>query len=60
MEKLLVTINYFVREKFWCSIRKLCDDELKNGPDPVLTFWRAYSVFKEGSPTEAIRELQKV
>jgi hypothetical protein len=25
MEQVIATINYFVREKLWCSIRKLCD-----------------------------------
>ena len=25
MEQVLATINYFIREKLWCSIRKLCD-----------------------------------
>ena len=25
MEQVLATINYFIREKLWCSIRRLCD-----------------------------------
>jgi uncharacterized membrane protein len=25
MEQVVATINYFIREKLWCSIRKLCD-----------------------------------
>ena len=25
MEQVIATINYFIREKLWCSIRKLCD-----------------------------------
>jgi len=60
MDKILVTINYYVREKFWCSIRRLCDDELRKGQDPILTFWKAFGCYKEGNVTEAIRELQKV
>jgi tetratricopeptide repeat protein 21B len=60
MEKILVIINYYVREKFWCSIRHLCDDELKKGQDPVLTFWKAFSIFKEGNVSEALRELSRV
>jgi len=31
MDKILVTINYYVREKYWCSIRTLCDEELRKG-----------------------------
>ncbi len=25
MDQVIATINYFIREKLWCSIRKLCD-----------------------------------
>ena len=60
MDKILVTINYFVREKYWCSIRQLCDDELRKGQDPVLVFWKAFGIFKEGNTTEALRELSRV
>jgi tetratricopeptide repeat protein 21B len=60
MDKILVTINYYVREKFWCSIRNLCDEELRKGQDPVLVFWKAFGIFKEGNVTEALRELTRV
>jgi len=60
MDKILVTINYLVREKFWCSVRRLCDEELSSGLDPVLIFWKAFAIFKEGQPSEALRELQRV
>ena len=60
MDKILVTINYYIRERFWCSIRNLCEAELRKGQDPVLTFWKAFGIFKEGNVTEALRELQKV
>jgi len=60
MDKVLVTVNYYIREKFWCSIRNLCDQELQKGSDPILTYWRAFGIFKEGNVTEALREIQKV
>jgi len=60
MDKILVTINYYAREKFWCSIRTLCDEELRKGQDPVLTFWKAFGIFKEGNTTGALLELSKV
>ena len=60
MDKILVTINYLIREKFWCSIRNLCDQELRKGQDPILTFWKAFGIFKEGNVTEALRELSRV
>jgi uncharacterized membrane protein len=31
MEEVLVTINYYIREKLWCSIRNLVDSELRKG-----------------------------
>ena len=26
MEEILVTVNYYIREKLWCSIRNLVDE----------------------------------
>jgi hypothetical protein len=60
MDKIFVTINFYIREKFWCSIRNLCDVELRKGNDPILSFWRAFGIFKEGNTTEALREVQKI
>jgi tetratricopeptide repeat protein 21B len=60
MEEVLVTINYYIREKLWCSIRNLVDSELRKGQDPVLIFWKSYGIFNEGRVTEAIRELTRV
>jgi hypothetical protein len=33
---------------------------MKKGVDPVLIFWKAFAIFKEGSVTEAIRELESI
>jgi hypothetical protein len=33
---------------------------MKKGVDPILVFWRAFSIFNEGSVTEAIRELTRI
>lgn len=60
MEQVVATINYFIREKLWCSIRKLCDLEMKKGVDPVLVYWKSFGIFQEGSVTEAIRELTRI
>jgi tetratricopeptide repeat protein 21B len=30
------------------------------GQDPVLTFWKAFGIYKEGNIPEAIRELNRV
>lgn len=33
---------------------------MKKGVDPVLVFWKAFGIFKEGGTTEAIRELEMI
>lgn len=33
---------------------------MKKGVDPVLVFWKAFGIFKEGGVTEAIRELEAI
>jgi hypothetical protein len=40
-----VHINYLIREKLWCSVRNITDDEMKKGQDPVLIFWKAYAIY---------------
>lgn len=60
MEEILAQINYYCREGLWHSIINLCDFETKKGVDPVLTFWKGFGIFKEGSTTEAIRELEMI
>lgn len=60
MDEILAKINYFCREELWHSIVNLCDYEMKKGVDPVLVFWKGFGIFKEGSTTEAIREVEMI
>lgn len=60
MEEILAQINYYCREQLWHSIVNLCDYEMKKGVDPVLVFWKGFGIFKEGSTTEAIREVEMI
>lgn len=60
MDEILAKINYFCREELWHSIVNLCDVEMKKGVDPVLVFWKGFGIFKEGSATEAIREVEMI
>ena len=32
---------------------------MQKGQDPILSFWKAFGIYNEGSVTEAIRELSK-
>ena len=60
MDEILAKINYFCREELWHSIINLCDLEMKKGVDPILVFWKGFGIFKEGSATEAIREVEMI
>ena len=51
---------YYAREGFWHTMQEACADELRNGADPILVFWSAYSMFKEGDITHAIREAEQI
>lgn len=59
LEEVQTNINYLIREKLWCSIRQLADEELTKGSDPVLVFWKSFGIFNEGNINEAIRELTR-
>ena len=58
METALAAIHYYAREGFWHTMQDACVDELRNGLDPMLVFWSAFSMFKEGDVTKAIREME--
>ena len=60
MEVSLVTIQFYAREKYWHHIIDVASEELRRGQDAVLTFWKSFGMFKEGSVVEAIRELDSV
>lgn len=60
MEVSLVTIQFYAREKYWHHIIDAASEELRRGQDAVLTFWKSFGMFKEGSVVEAIRELDSV
>ena len=60
METSLAAIMYYAREGFWHTMQEACADELRNGADPILVFWSAFSMFKEGDITKAIREAEQI
>ena len=71
-----VLINFYARQGFFRHIQAVCNDSLKKrGDDPVLIFWKAFSILQEGkhlyylsflthyilgSVSEAIRELESI
>lgn len=58
MELALVSIQFYAREKYWHHIIDIANEEIRKGIDPVLTFWKSFGLYKEGSVVEAIRELE--
>ena len=54
------TALYYAREGYWRHLWETCNEELRRGPDPLMTFWKAFATFHEGGTTEAIRELETV
>lgn len=60
MEATLATIQFYAREKYWHHIIDVASEELRRGTDAVLTFWKSYGMYREGSVVEAIRELDSV
>jgi len=57
----LCQIHYYASKKLYHSLFLFCTSALKKKiGDPVLLFWRAFSLIKEKKITEAIEELQQL
>ena len=51
---------YNIREKLWRTLINLCKEGEKRFSDPFFVFWRAYGLYREGNPGQAVTELQKI
>jgi len=51
-----ILVLYYAREGFYNKVQVCCNEELRRTTDPVLSFWKAYALYKEGSTREAIQE----
>lgn len=51
---------YFIREKLWRSLVNLCKECDRKFGDPFFVFWKAYGVYREGNPSQAVTEIQKI
>ena len=60
MEGLIQAIHYYLRDGLYHTAYIITNEELKAGPDPILSFWKAFAIFKDGAVTEAIHELQVI
>jgi tetratricopeptide repeat protein 21B len=55
-----VLVHYYVREGYYNKVQLVCDEELRSGRDDVLSFWKAYAQFCEGSTREAIIQTESI
>lgn len=53
-------VYYFLREEFWRTMIHFTEDCFKRYGDPFFVFWRAFAIYKEGNPSQAVNELQKI
>jgi tetratricopeptide (TPR) repeat protein len=52
-------INYYLRNGYYRHAQTVCNETLKKrSNDPIMLFWRAVGMLKEGQAAEAVRELE--
>ncbi|KAJ3172779.1 Tetratricopeptide repeat protein 21B [Irineochytrium annulatum] len=57
----LSVVSYYAQRGQYHTLHRVCETALKRrSADPVLMFWRAFGLFKQGKPSEAIREFQQL
>ena len=54
------TVYYYAREKLWRTLNNLCREGEKKFGDPFFVFWRAYAIYREGNPSQAVTEIQRI
>lgn len=58
-EAPVALINYYIRNDYCRHAQTVCNEVLKKRQnDPMMLFWRAVAMLKEGQPSEAVRELE--
>eukprot|EP01006_Ploeotia_vitrea_P056869 TRINITY_DN68132_c2_g2_i2.p1 TRINITY_DN68132_c2_g2~~TRINITY_DN68132_c2_g2_i2.p1 ORF type:complete len:1314 (+),score=179.62 TRINITY_DN68132_c2_g2_i2:92-4033(+) len=56
----MALINYYAREGLYHQMQVTCSGILKKrGEDPVFRLWKGFSLFKQGAPTDALREYEQ-
>ena len=57
VESVLALVLYFAREGYWHHVQTVADQVIKKrGRAPVLSFWKASAVAREGEYAAAIRD----
>lgn len=53
-------VYFYIREKLWRTVINICKEGDRKFGDPFFIFWKAYAIFKEGNPSTAVTEIQKI
>jgi hypothetical protein len=53
-------VYYYIKEGLWRSLIHFTQTKYDRYGDPFFIFWRAFAIFKEGNPSQAVNELQKI
>jgi len=53
-------VYYYMREECWRHLIHFCNESFTRYGDPFFVFWRAFAIYKEGNPSQAVNELQKI
>ena len=57
--EVLSLVNYYARCGYYRHVQTVCGEVLKKRPnDPLVLFWKAFGMVKEGSSSEAVREIE--
>ena len=60
LQEVYSMVYYYSREKLWRQVFNTCKEGEKRFGDPFFTFWKAYSIYREGNPSQAVTEIQKI
>ena len=61
LESVLALVHYYAREGYWHHVQTVADQVIqKRGRAPILSFWKAYSICREGEFAKAIRDLDRL
>lgn len=53
-------VYYLLRDRLWRTTINMCKNFEKRFGDSFFTFWKAYAIFREGNPSQAVTEIQKI
>lgn len=60
LEESHTYVYYYIREGLWRSLIHFCKEADDRYGDPFFIFWRAFAIYKEGNPSQAVNELQQI